>query len=238
VRRRWRCARPCGVSFSGSPRASLTLLFKAGPSREHATQALLRHLPEFAAHFVGHTESVRYAFAELNSWRKAIDRASGPWSQGVIFTDVDERANVVTVGVRDAQTLEAARAHLAATGVPLDAVDLKISDLIVPFKTLQSWMGIAPWAYGGICGGAQVTGAIACSAGPGPGGFMNYSFGFLVASHCTSVWGQTRSALARDDLRRRPRARVRAGGRRSAAAVGRAPVMLSARNEGGAACGP
>lgn len=123
-----------------------------------------------------------FRFAELSQWR---DRMTDPVLavDGVVFTDLDEARNRVTVGVTSDAARAAAKAALADVGVPLEAVVFEDTEPVELAATLQDYN--RP-----IEGGLQ----IASSAGTCTLGFNAYWSGyrsFLTNSHCTGQFWNT-----------------------------------------------
>lgn len=128
----------------------------------------------------------KFDFIELSDWRAELRPLLA--LPGVVFLDVDEARNRVTVGV---ETKEAAKAADAVTreierrGVPLDAVVVEAAEPIVPLVTLRDKIRPVP-------GGVQINfPGFLCTLGVNA--YRSGVFGFLTNSHCTSIQGGVES---------------------------------------------
>jgi hypothetical protein len=128
-----------------------------------------------------------YGFAELSAWRDSLLQVDP--AIGIVFLDVDERANRVAVAVTSEAARKAVTHVIASKGLPVDAIDVFMSDAIQPLATLQDEFR-PPRA------GVQIrnnNGGI-CTKGPNvkvadptrPSGFR---YSFITNSHCTNVTG-------------------------------------------------
>lgn len=73
---------------------------------------------------------VDYDFGQLSDWYEQIDPVwSAPGLIGqVSYTDIDEVANVIKVGVYTEAAVEAANRELARIGIPADAVQVVLTE--------------------------------------------------------------------------------------------------------------
>jgi len=125
----------------------------------------------------------RYGFAQLKSWHQSMGSLFDV--QGVIFTDLDEAANTLLVGVEGRWAFGAIRQELRRLGVPQEAVNIVVTEPVVSVVTLRDL--VRP-----IEGGLQIN---------FPGFLCSLSFigvragtaGFAVASHCTNTQGGVES---------------------------------------------
>ena len=127
--------------------------------------------------------SGQYSFAQLNEWHNKMGSLFD--ISGVVLTDVDERTNRLKVGVDSASVIGPVEKELASLGIPRGAVNILVTDPIVPVTTLRD--RIRP-----IEGGIQFQ-------------FISYPYlytctlsfpgvragvsGFVTASHCTANQG-------------------------------------------------
>ncbi len=124
-----------------------------------------------------------YDFHQLRGW---YSRIGGVFNiQGVVYTDIDERANRLSVGVESQAAAEAIRQQLATEGVPSAAVNIISTGAIIPLVTLQD--RVRP-----IQGGLQIQFSnFLCSISFN--GIRSGTAGFLTASHCTDIQGGVES---------------------------------------------
>jgi hypothetical protein len=130
----------------------------------------------------------QYDFIQLNTMYRQVRpvHAIG----GVVFSDADEAANRVRIGVENATAEQDVRNALAMLGVPSEAVIIEITEPIVPMQTLQSM--VRP-----VAGGLQIN----FTRGDPPSGFVcTLGFnvrspnapnvhGFVTNSHCSDTRG-------------------------------------------------
>ncbi len=125
----------------------------------------------------------QYGFRQLSAWHNSMGSLFD--IQGVIFTDIDESANRLKVGVETGSALVAVQQEVNRLGIPAEAVSVVVTQPIVPVVTLQNF--VRP-----IEGGLQIN---------FPGFLCSLSFigvragtaGFAVASHCTNTQGGVES---------------------------------------------
>ncbi|HEY0554283.1 MAG TPA: hypothetical protein VGG20_08445, partial [Thermoanaerobaculia bacterium] len=124
-----------------------------------------------------------YEFERLLGWRVELRPMLA--LPGVVFLDVDETKNRVVIGIdpsRKSLDRDGLEQHLLATSVPRQAVLLQESPRIGPLIGLQDKMRPVP-------GGVQVVfSGFACTLGFNA--VRASVFGFVVASHCTDVFGE------------------------------------------------
>jgi hypothetical protein len=123
----------------------------------------------------------KYDFRELATMRAQADRVV--WSlRGVVFTDADEVANRVHIGVEDEAARSAVQQALAMLGLPSEAVIVSLAEPEYPMQTLRD-------RERPVAGGLQIN---------FPGFLCTLGFnvrspqapnvhGFVTNSHCTSV---------------------------------------------------
>src|SRR6267143_1285863 len=107
--------------------------------------------------------------------------------QGVVYTDIDEKANRLTVAVENQGLVASVQNEVSAAGVPQDAVNIVMADPIYTQVTLQDQ--VRP-----IQGGLQIQFSnFLCSISYNAvrGGVA----GFVTASHCTDIQGGVEGTL-------------------------------------------
>jgi hypothetical protein len=143
----------------------------AGLAREHgfATAAL-------------RVRQGRFTYAQLAGWFGQAGR-SALGERGVVYADLDEAANRVTLGVENADAGRRARALLQRLGVPDAAVLVRETRPVRPVATLRD--RVRP-----VGGGLQINfGNFVCTLGFNAlrSGVASY----ITASHCTDIQGGT-----------------------------------------------
>jgi hypothetical protein len=127
----------------------------------------------------------QYDFARLAAMRARADQVV--WSLGqVVFTDADEQANRVHIGVENDAAAGAVRRALAMAGLPSEAVLVSLSEPEYPMQGLRD--RVRP-----VAGGLQINfPGFLCTLGFNvrPAGFPDAVHGFVTNSHCTSVRSQ------------------------------------------------
>jgi len=126
-----------------------------------------------------HVLQGEYPFSELKKWHdRMVDVLA---IRGVVFTDIDESKNRLTVGVHDPGTIGVVRQELDRLGVPQAAAKVEQTEPITFATTLQD--RVRP-----LLGGLQINfSTYACTLGfnairAGLGGFVTNS-------HCTNTQG-------------------------------------------------
>ncbi len=125
----------------------------------------------------------QYSFTQLNEWRNKMGSLFD--ISGVVLTDIDETTNRLKVGVDSASVIGLVEKDLANLGIPRGAVNIIVTDPILPVTTLRDHIrpidgGIqfefisSPFIY--ICT-LSFTGVRAGVSG------------FATASHCTANQG-------------------------------------------------
>jgi len=116
----------------------------------HAIAAVLRVFggePGLSGRTV-RVEAARHSFGQLRAWRDALmERASG---DGIRYVDIDERSNVVRIGVEDAVLVDPVRLSARGIAVPDEALAVEVSAAIRPMTTLGS--AVRP-----VLGGLMIT---------------------------------------------------------------------------------
>jgi len=121
----------------------------------------------------------QYRFSQLKAWHDSMGSLFN--IEGVIFTDLDEAANRLKVGVETNSVIGMVHRELHRLGIPAKAVNVVVSDPVMSLATLRDL--VRP-----IEGGLQIN---------FPGFLCSLSFigvragtaGFAVASHCTNTQG-------------------------------------------------
>jgi hypothetical protein len=119
-----------------------------------------------------------YAFTTLKTWQSRLDPVAFTY-EGVIFTDVDDSDNRLTIGVTCEITEQDIAEILSQANVPPEAVNVELAE--PPERLLQLF-------HRPLVGGLQVT---------APGGTCTLGFvarrerevGFVTNSHCTTTEG-------------------------------------------------
>jgi len=95
---------------------------KADAARAQISQAFVDH--GFTGLDVGKAEfrSARWTFAELDEWYRYITPKIGGTGSGVSFTDIDEKANTISIGVIDEASRTALESRLASLNVSCNLV--------------------------------------------------------------------------------------------------------------------
>jgi len=127
----------------------------------------------------------QYDFRQLKTWHDGMGSLFD--IPGVIFTDIDERTNRLAVGVESEDDFGAVEQELTRLGIPVAAVNLKITEPIVQMVTLRD--KIRPLQAGtqiAFSGYLCTLGFNAIRAGVD---------GFVVNSHCTDKQGGVESTL-------------------------------------------
>lgn len=105
---------------------------------------------------------------------------------GVVFTDVDESSNQVSIGVTDESSVENVQSLAKALRIPTGAVRIEVTDPIRSLSTLQDF--VRPME-----GGLKITSTKFCTLG-----FFADRSGqstFITNSHCTNVTGGVEGTL-------------------------------------------
>jgi hypothetical protein len=129
----------------------------------------------------------RYDFKQLSEMRSRVDAVLG--LQDVVFTDADEVANRLRIGVTNQAAEAAVRNAVAMAGVPAEAVIVELTDPIEELTTLRD-------RQRPVAGGLQIWRFIP----PGSASICTLGFnvrapgaprvhGFVTNSHCTEQQG-------------------------------------------------
>jgi hypothetical protein len=125
----------------------------------------------------------RYNFAQLKTWHR---RAAALFDlPGVVFTDVDDTANRLRIGVEQEALRDPVERELRGLSIPSEAVEIVETEPIVQLVTLRD--KVRP-----LEGGLQIN---------FPGYLCTYGFnatragvqGFVINSHCTKTQGGVES---------------------------------------------
>lgn len=135
--------------------------------------------------------AARYNFRQLHTWYAMIRNTVLPLP-GVTVGDIDERRNLIMVGVKDSLSRAAAAEALESVAIPLDAIVVELFAPFEPDVTLRD--RVRP-----VIGGVQIvwSGDSLCTLGYNvthlfPGGQQDSDWYFVTAAHCTSVsWDVT-----------------------------------------------
>src|SRR5256712_1896781 len=126
-----------------------------------------------------------YGFHQLHAWYNHLGAVFN--IQGVVYTDIDEKANRLTVAVEKQGLVASVQTEVSTAGVPQSAVNIVIADPIYTQVTLQDQ--VRP-----IQGGLQIQFSnFLCSISYNAvrGGVA----GFVTASHCTDIQGGVEGTL-------------------------------------------
>jgi hypothetical protein len=129
-----------------------------------------------------------YDVLQLVEWRKGLDRALTV--PGIVFTDLDERQNRLTIGVEAGAPRELVDAKVRQLGLPADVVVIEESPPIVPYASLVD--RLRP-----VQGGVQIGdgGVIRGGCTLGFNALRGTTSGFVTASHCTRIRGDVGSPI-------------------------------------------
>src|SRR5207245_8998394 len=81
------------------------------------------------------TLQATYGFHQLHAWYNHIGAVFN--IQGVVYTDIDEKANRLTVAVENQGLVGSVQNEISTAGVPQDAVNIVTADPIYTQVTLQ-----------------------------------------------------------------------------------------------------
>ena len=129
-----------------------------------------------------------YTTIELANWYKSVrSLLSEP---GVVFTDLDEAANRLTLGIESEQVRASIQAQLTSKKIPIEAVNFVISE---PFTGLASLKDdIRPVLGGTMIGFAKsttISGVANCTMGVNALDPVSGKIGFVTNSHCSERQG-------------------------------------------------
>ena len=126
-----------------------------------------------------------YGYHQLHTWYNHIGAVFN--IQGVVYTDIDEKANRLTVAVENQGLVASVQTEVFTAGVPQSAVNIVMADPIYTQVTLQDQ--VRP-----IQGGLQIQFSnFLCSISYNA--VRNGVAGFVTASHCTDVQGGVEGTL-------------------------------------------
>jgi hypothetical protein len=134
-------------------------------------------------------------YVELVTLRSRMGNVLGV--PGVVFTDIDEATNSLHLGVLESASVAQVQSALRDAGIPLDAVNIEITDPVVPVATLRD-------ALNPLGGGLQIWRFIP----PGSASICTLGFNvrllddnedryFFTNSHCTEVRGEVTGTVYR-----------------------------------------
>ena len=126
-----------------------------------------------------------YGFHQLHTWYNHLGAVFN--IQGVVYTDMDERSNRLTVAIENQGLAASVQTIISTAGIPQNAVNIITSDPIYTEATLQDQ--VRP-----IQGGLQIQFSnFLCSISYNAvrGGVA----GFVTASHCTDIQGGVEGTL-------------------------------------------
>ena len=126
-----------------------------------------------------------YGFHQLSAWSNKLGAVFN--IPGVVYTDIDERANRLTVGVENQGVAASVQGMVSRVGIPQGVVDIVTAEPIYDQVTLQDQ--VRP-----IQGGLQIQFSnFLCSISYNA--VRGGTAGFVTASHCTDVQGGVESTL-------------------------------------------
>src|SRR5213593_1286526 len=126
-----------------------------------------------------------YGFHQLHTWYNHLGAVFN--IQGVVYTDIDEKANRWTVAVENQGLAASVQTEVSTAGVPQDAVNIVTADPVYTQVTLHDQ--VRP-----IQGGLQIQFSnFLCSISYNA--VRGGTAGFVTASHCTDVQGGVESTL-------------------------------------------
>ena len=126
-----------------------------------------------------------FGFHQLHAWYNKLGAVFN--IQGVVYTDIDEKANRLTVAVEDQALVIPVKQEVSNAGVPQGAVNIVLADPIYTQVTLQD--NVRP-----IQGGLQIQFSnFLCSISYNA--VRSGTAGFVTASHCTDHQGGVESTL-------------------------------------------
>jgi hypothetical protein len=169
--------------------AGALVVVMAGDARPMSSRVMAPSLARIGVDASAQPVRVRqaqYDFVALNAAHRAVTPVLG--LGGVVFTDADERANRVRIGVEDASARAAVERALAMLDIDREIVVISEAEPIVEMQTLQSQ--VRP-----VGGGLQInftrgTSGFVCTLGfnvrsPGNPNVQ----GFVTNSHCSDTRG-------------------------------------------------
>jgi len=131
-----------------------------------------------------HVRAGRHDFSELARWKADLNSVQD--LPGVVFTDIDESANRIKIGIESGADRSAIEDLIAAIGVPQNAVSLETTE---PYRMLTTVSSQFRPLVGGVQIGFNCKGknCYVCTDGflAAFGGIS----GFVTCSHCTGKLG-------------------------------------------------
>ena len=126
-----------------------------------------------------------YGFHQLSAWSNKLGAVFN--IPGVVYTDIDERANRLTVGVENQGVAASVQGMVSSVGIPQGVMNIVTAEPIYDQVTLQDQ--VRP-----IQGGLQIQFSnFLCSISYNA--VRGGTAGFVTASHCTDVQGGVESTL-------------------------------------------
>jgi hypothetical protein len=152
------------------------------PSAEAALRSVFNM--ENAEYAAVRVREGRYGFDELKSWQDVAGHAVLA-KEGVVYTDIDERDNVLRVGISDMGLRKQVEDAYAAAGTPAEAVRVEYADPVRQVATLQQKVrpiagGLQIHWFNGASGYLCTLGFLARRSGV---------LGFVTNSHCSGLQG-------------------------------------------------
>ena len=133
----------------------------------------------------------RFAYGDLDRWFGQVSNDAFEIA-GVVYADLDEAANRVTVGVEHAAAAASVRGLAAQLGIPAEALQVKETEPIGYAATLRDY-------FRPVVAGLQINfGNYLCSIGFNA--TSNGQSSFVTASHCTNKQGGTEGTLYYQNL--------------------------------------
>lgn len=166
-------------------------------SRRDAVESALGRFAQSRGFSAGQIKVVqgRFAYQQLDRWTRAVsDEAFS--TAGVVWTDLDEAHNTVTIGVEHAAAGASVKNLATRLGIPAAAVRIQRADPIVYAATLRDQ--VRP-----VVAGLQINfGNFLCSIGFNA--VSNGQNSFVTASHCTKRQGGVEGTLYYQNLASTP----------------------------------
>ena len=184
-----RGARRWQTSSGGSTRARpiIVLVLLEPDAQAEAERALTAVFGEVLLRDVDtiRVEVGQYSFAELKSWydRLSFEVLAIP---GAVMTDIDERSNLIRVGVTDEDAARRADVKLRDLQIPSDVVVVELTEPVQPQATLRDH--VRP-----LIGGLQITNPTGSACSLGFPAIHGVTSGFVTNSHCTNTQGGVES---------------------------------------------
>ena len=174
-----------GVYLDADGVTHLYLTDPSADAAERAQAALAEVFGDVPAAANITIDRANYTFAQLKRWH---DQMSSVLTLArVVFTDIDERANRLLVGVADRAAEGAVRNELARLGIPSAAVQIAAT----PEVTAESLQD----SHTPKVGGLQITNGAGTICTLGFNARRAGVAGFVTASHCTAAAGGVENTI-------------------------------------------